>query len=190
MNATTLRRSSALTVLSLSLAGALLGGCGGDDESGSGGAGTTSSTTAATSVTSSDTSTSTGTGGAGGGNPFGFTPMNGCDPETAEDLQDLTVEIQFPVNGFKYSPNCIIIHATHSVNWKGIDGSNFVSHPLVPGTVENGVATEDTAGPIVRTESGDTQTVYFDAPGQFGYYCDFHYSSGMMGVVYVKPAPN
>lgn len=190
MSSTTLPRSFAFSFLVLPLSAALLVGCGGDDESGSGGAGAAGTTTADTTSATTTSSSATGTGGAGGGNPNGFTPMNGCDPETAEDLQDLTVEIQFPVNGFKYSPNCVIIHATHNINFKGIDGSNFVSHPLVPGVVEGGVATEDTDSPIVRTESGDTQTVYFDAPGQFGYYCDYHYAQGMMGVIYVKPAPN
>lgn len=192
MTSTTPPRSSVLSFFVLPLAAALLVACGGDDESGSGGAAATSAsaTTGDTTSTTTGATTGTGAGGAGGGNPNGFTPMNGCDPETAEDLQDLTVEIQFPVNGFKYSPNCVIIHATHNINFQGLDGSNFVSHPLVPGVVEGGVATEDTDSPIVRTETGDTQTVYFDAPGQFGYYCDYHYAQGMMGVIYVKPAPN
>jgi plastocyanin len=160
-----------------------LAACGDDDTSGGGSGGGGSGATTTTASTADTTTASAGAGGADA-----FTPMNGCDPATALDLQDQAVEIQFPMNGLAYSPPCIIIHATHSVNFVGVD-STFVSHPLVGGVVEDGVATPDASSPIGKTTTGDSTTINFETPGQYGFYCDFHFSSGMMGTVYVEEAP-
>ncbi len=167
------------------LSGALAA-CGGDESSGSGT--TASSSSGQGGSTASSTSGTGGSTSSGQGGAPEFTPANGCDPATAENLQEQGVEIAFPVGGLKYDPPCILIHATHSVNFKAA-GSTFVSHPLVGGTVVDGVATPDPNSPIGTQDTGDIFTATFPEPGQYPYYCDFHYSSGMMGVVYVLPAP-
>ena len=161
-------------------------GCGGDETStsASGSGGSSSASTGSTSASSSGASSTTGAGGG----PV-FTAMNGCDPETAENFEDAAIEIQFPVNGNRYSPACVVIHATHSVNFMAVNGSNFVSHPLVGGVVEGGVATPDANSPLGKVDMGDNTAVYFQEPGQFGFYCDYHYPENMMGTVYVKVPP-
>jgi plastocyanin len=105
--------------------------------------------------------------------------VNGCDPATAEDhTADSSVTIMFPVGGLKYSPACIKIAKGSSVTFSG----SFMNHPLSGGTS----GTPDASSPITHTMTGTSADFTFSEAGTFPYYCDFHFSSGMEGAIFVE----
>jgi plastocyanin len=161
------------------------------DPTGTGGSGTAGGTA------------STGTGGTGGGtggtatsgsNGGGGTMtvsssgtgtstlVNGCDPATAEDLTAMaSVQIDFPVAGLKYSPACFRVKAGATLSFVG----NFMMHPLTPGVD----GTFDGNSPIQVTDvtpAGGSADFVMKDPGTYGFYCNFHWSSGMQGAVFVE----
>jgi plastocyanin len=127
----------------------------------------------------------TGTDCLGGfciGPPVCQSALNGCTLATAIDhtADDVTVVTQM---GLTYTPSCIKIKAGKQVTVNAA----FAAHPLSQGGVVNGTAYPEMGGPITHTASGSSATFTFPNPGQFGYYCDLHYSGGMYGAVIVVP---
>lgn len=144
----------------------LLAGCGGDD-TGSGGSSTT------TTGAGGGGTGGSGTGGSGTGGDAG---VNGC---TAADFVAATT-IAFP--GVAYDPPCVKVSAGDTVTWNG----DFSFHPLRGGEVVDGTATPDTGSPIVAVDTGMTADVTFPTAGTFPFYCNVHFSVGMMGAVLVE----
>ncbi|MEZ4295034.1 MAG: plastocyanin/azurin family copper-binding protein [Polyangiaceae bacterium] len=167
------------------------GGTGGTGGNGGGGTGGTTNPTGGTGGTGGATTNATaGTGGTGGstggtggtgGSTMTGAMLNGCDSTTAEDhTADATTTVAS--SGLSYSPKCIKIKAGSSVKFS----SSFASHPLVGGEFVNGAKQPDANSPIPSTNMGTEITVTFPDAGDFGYYCDFHAGSGMVGAVFVE----
>jgi plastocyanin len=106
--------------------------------------------------------------------------VNGCDPATAEDhTADSNVTITFGGSlGLKYAPACIKIAKGNSVTFSG----SFSSHPLSGGADGN----KDTSSPIAETSTGSSATFTFANAGTFPFFCEYHFSSGMEGAVFVQ----
>ena len=64
---------------------------------------------------------------------------------------------------------------------------NFGMHPLFGGMVSAGVATIDPGSPIGSMTSGDEEQRYLVDSGEFPYFCDVHFGSGMLGSIRVVP---
>ena len=134
---------------------------------------------AAPSVTSGPGGASAGGGGSvgGGGGAGGET----CTLESAEDhTAEATVVITHV--GARYTPACARILAGSTVTFE----SNFVTHPLHGGEVIDGVETPDPTSPITSTIAGTMASFVIATPGEYPYYCDFHSSLGMVGVVFAE----
>ena len=153
----------------------------GSGDQGTGGNATTSSssssgaggaTTSSSSSSSSSTSSSSSSSGAA--------TVNGCDPTMAVDhTADTMVTIDFGgTTGLKYAPACIKIKTGTEVTFAGA----FSSHPLSAG--EDG--TPAASSPIAHTATGTSAAFTFPDVGTFPYYCDFHFSSGMEGAIFVE----
>ena len=164
-------------------------GASASSSSGGTAAGTGSGSTASSSSGSSAASTSTGgasdSGGtssssgasssSGGTTGTTLTPVNGCDPATAEDhTADSNVTITFPTGAApaQYSPACIKISANATVTFSG----GFSHHPLQP---------DGTGNPITATNTGTSAQFTFANAGSYGFHCQFH-PSVMLGAVYVQ----
>ena len=82
----------------------------------------------------------------------------------------------------RYSPSCVRIAAGGSVRFS----ANFGQHPLYGGTVLGGIATYDPSNPVGAHNNGTTPvTVVFDDAGEYPFFCDFHFTMGMLGSVRV-----
>jgi plastocyanin len=135
-------------------------------------------------------------GALGTGNGAIAQTVNNCSAAVAEDhTTDVgTVVIQFGAIGgtLKYSPNCITVAPTTSIQFVPVAGTNFGGHPLVAGSVSGGVKTPDNVSPITNKNSGATQPAFtISTPGIYGYYCDFHAVSFDMNgaIVVLDPDP-
>jgi len=117
--------------------------------------------------------------------------VNNCSAATAEDhTADVgTVVIQFGAIGgtLKYSPNCIAVSPTTSIQFVPVAGTNFGGHPLVAGSVSGGTKFPDATSPITNQSSGTSQAAFTIAtPGVYGFYCNFHaVSFDMNGAIVV-----
>ncbi|MCB1612315.1 MAG: hypothetical protein KDI60_11255 [Xanthomonadales bacterium] len=114
--------------------------------------------------------------------------LNNCLPENFIDrrgLDDVVIVNDQPGNPFLYRPRCLTVSAGARVLFRAVP--SFGNHPLFAGTVSGGVATPDPTSPIGSITSGSEATVVFPNAGEFPYYCDFHFSQGMLGSVLVKP---
>jgi plastocyanin len=109
-----------------------------------------------------------GMGGAGGG--------SACEDDTSKS------EVGIMTSGITWDPSCIMIKTGTKVTWT----ANFVVHPLVGGTVENGMKKPDPSSPIPTTNMGSAVSVTFDKAGTYPYYCDMHGLAGMTGKVIVQ----
>jgi plastocyanin len=162
-------------------------GGGGTSAGGNGGDGGGTTSAGGTGGTGGGTTSAGGMGGTGGMGGSGGTGgsmgnlVNGCDPATAEDhTADAVTTVTS--SGFKYVPACIKISKGSSVTI----ASNFANHPLVGGVFANGMKMPDANSPITATSTGMEATFDFPEAGAFGYYCDFHAGSGMIGAVFVE----
>ena len=90
-----------------------------------------------------------------------------------------------PGNPFLYRPRCATISAGTTVIFRATP--NFGMHPLFGGTVSAGVATIDPTSPIGSVISGTEYSVLLETPGEYPYFCDFHYADGMLGSLRVVP---
>ena len=85
----------------------------------------------------------------------------------------------------RYSPSCLHVAVDTTVTFN----ADFSDHPLYGGVVAGGVATIDPASPVGAHNSGTAPVVIvLTTPGEFPYFCDFHYQDGMMGSILVDPA--
>ncbi|MBK8254060.1 MAG: hypothetical protein IPK82_15520 [Polyangiaceae bacterium] len=116
------------------------------------------------------------------GPPICQSMLNGCTDATAVDQTGVSMTT-ITQSGFDYIPKCLKIKAGTQVTIN----SSFAGHPLTQGPVVNNVVYPQVGGPIAHTQSGTTATFTFPTVGQFGYYCDFHYSAGMSGAIFVVP---
>ena len=93
--------------------------------------------------------------------------------------------INFPGATNSFNPPCIRIAAGATVTFNP-GGQGFGSHPLVGGTIVNGVEVPDPTSPIPPTSSGNMALdVVFPNAGSFGYYCSAHAPS-MAGAIFVE----
>lgn len=113
----------------------------------------------------------------------GEPPLNGCTVDTAQRWSELAAPArQIDFQCCEYLPPCVLISAGQSVTFAG----TFNSHPLAPGRVEGSTTTPQPGNPIPATGSGSTPLeVPFPDPGDWGYFCDFHFEAGMYGAVFV-----
>jgi plastocyanin len=114
--------------------------------------------------------------------------VNGCGLGSGMPIVDLrgrpNVTITFGgLVGFAYSPACIRIVEGTAVTFSG----GFVPHPLVGGTVGMSGPMPDPASPILPTNTGTSATFVLASVGEFGYYCNAHWSDGMFGGIIVEP---
>ena len=114
--------------------------------------------------------------------------LNNC---LATDFQDRhgQAEIQIandnPGNPYVYRPRCVTISEGTKVHFAAVP--DFGMHPLYGGTVSGGEATIDPASPIGSLGSGAQGERVLIASGEFPFFCDFHFASGMMGSIRVIP---
>jgi plastocyanin len=114
--------------------------------------------------------------------------LNDCleaDFQNRRGLADVRVVNDNPTNPFVYRPRCMTISEGTRVQFAAIP--EFGMHPLYGGTVSAGQAIIDPNSPIGSFTSGtEGERVLLDA-GEFPYFCDFHFGSGMMGSIRVVP---
>jgi plastocyanin len=128
-----------------------------------------------------------GSGQGGSGQGGGGGSINGCaDADFQPPMNPGNVVVTF--QNFAYTPQCLLISPGTNVTFSGVGTDPFMMHPLMPGTVENDVATPAASSPIQPTGSGAPQSVTFALPdaGDFGYYCDLHFDGGMFGAIRVQ----
>jgi len=107
--------------------------------------------------------------------------VNGCDSSTAIDkTSDAMTMISF--EGIEYTPRCVRVRTESKVVFSG----NFMSHPLMGGTVSGSTGSPDPASPLPATSSGSELTVNLTKGGAVPYYCTAHVNSGMMGAIFVE----
>jgi len=114
--------------------------------------------------------------------------LNNCLPGNFVDRRgqdDVVIANDQPGNPFLYRPRCLTVSAGARVLFRALP--DFGNHPLFAGTVNGSTATIDPTSPIGTITSGPERTVTFPAPGEFPYYCDFHFQQGMLGSVQVVP---
>lgn len=111
--------------------------------------------------------------------------MNNCAESAAAALPaQNNVQVQYGfINGqFRYDPSCIHVNAGGSITFTG---SGFGSHPLRGGAYTGVGSQQDPSSPVPPTGSGSSLTVQLDRQGLFGFFCNFHAGSGMVGAVLV-----
>lgn len=116
--------------------------------------------------------------------------LNNCLPAdfAATDrrgVNPLVIHNSDPGNPFLYRPRCATVAAGATIIFRA--SPDFGMHPLYGGTVSGSTATIDPQSPIGSAGSGVEHTVVLSNPGEFPYFCDFHYTSGMLGSVRVVP---
>lgn len=115
--------------------------------------------------------------------------LNNCLPGNFSDRRgqdDVVIANDQPGNPFLYRPRCLTVSAGARVLFRAVP--SFGNHPLFAGSVTGSVATPDPASPIGTITSGEERAVVFPDAGEFPYYCDFHFTQGMLGSVQVVPA--
>jgi plastocyanin len=122
-----------------------------------------------------------GMGGAGGAGGSGAMLVNGCDEAMATDMTGMQTAT-IATMGLAYNPKCLKVSKGTAVTWN----SDFMSHPLVGGTIMGVTKTPDPASPIKKTTSGTMATFMFPKAGVYGFYCDVHGLAGMNGAVFVE----
>jgi plastocyanin len=112
---------------------------------------------------------------------------NGCSDLWSDYRGAALVEIanDDPGNPFRYRPRCAMIVAGTVVRFRAIP--EFGNHPLFAGTIENGKPVVDPDSPIGSITSGTEAERVLPEAGEFPYFCDFHYASGMQGSILVLP---
>jgi plastocyanin len=113
--------------------------------------------------------------------------LNNCLEDDFLDRRGFA-EIQVANDGSNmllYRPRCVLISEGTRVTFRAIP--NFGMHPLFGGTVAAGVPTIDPDSPIGSMTSGDEEQRYLVDSGEFPYFCDVHFGSGMLGSIRVVP---
>ncbi len=111
--------------------------------------------------------------------------INACSESAAAaiPLQN-NVQIQYGfIDGvLKYEPSCTHLNPGGSITFTG---GGFGGHPLRGGAYNGIGTTQDPASPIPAKDSGTNFTVTLNKQGLFGFFCNFHASSGMSGAILV-----
>lgn len=108
--------------------------------------------------------------------------VNNCTPALAVDARDPAAARVIRSRGLLYEPGCLRIAAGQSVTFS----SDFLSHPLIGGTLVAGGGVPDPTSPIASTTSGATATFTFPTAGVYPFYCTLHAADGMGGAIYVE----
>jgi plastocyanin len=111
--------------------------------------------------------------------------LNGCAPGEIVD-RTLTAEVTIEFGntlGHKYAPRCLRISAGTRITFSG----NLLQHPLVGGTVREGVRSPDRMSPIPNTMNGSSVAFELAEVGEYPFYCDTHTDLGMYGAIFVVP---
>ena len=110
--------------------------------------------------------------------------VNGCDRATAVDARgEAEVEIRFgDLLGYAYEPRCVVVGVGTEIHFRG----DYLSHPVAPGRVVEGLPPPHADNPIRETNAGSLASFTASAAGSFGYYCNVHLAEGMMGAVFVE----
>ena len=114
--------------------------------------------------------------------------LNDCLPVDFQDrrgLAEIRIANDNPTNPYAYRPRCVTISEGTRVEFAAIP--NFGMHPLYGGTVSGAQATIDPSSPIGAFTSGDQGARVLVDAGEFPYFCDFHFASGMKGSIRVIP---
>lgn len=114
--------------------------------------------------------------------------LNDCLPGDFVDRRGLAVvEVanNDPTNPFLYRPRCVTISEGTTVRFLAVP--NFGMHPLFGGIVSGGQASIDPDSEIGVISSGKQAERVLIGPGEHPYFCDFHYTQGMMGSILVVP---
>ncbi len=114
--------------------------------------------------------------------------LNGCldaDFLDRTGRAELVVANDDPTNMFRYRPRCATVSEGTRIVFRAVP--TFGHHPLYGGLVAGGTATIDPASPIGSITSGTETVRTLVDSGEFPYFCDFHYSQGMMGSLRVVP---
>lgn len=152
-----------ILLLSISMAGVGLAGCGDDDD------------TADDDDDDSD---------AGGDDDDDATSvLHECEDFVDESAEDGDRTIAF--SGTSYTPSCLQIAAGQTVTWEG----TFSSHPLTAGVAPSreGDPEGSANNPIPEaTNTGESLDVTFPTAGDYPFYCSIHQGAGMYGVIHVE----
>jgi plastocyanin len=161
------------------IACALAVSCGSSDSTPGPDAGTDAGTPdAGTDAGTHDAGTDAGTADAG--SDAGTASLNGCT--TYADHSGSSDSRTIAFSNFQYTPPCMKILAGQTVTFSG----TFGNHPLMPGVPSSTTGTSSPSNPITATNTGSTLAVTFPTAGSFGYYCNFHFGSGMYGAIEVQ----
>ena len=90
-----------------------------------------------------------------------------------------------PFNVHRYRPRCATVSEGTTIVFRAVP--NFGTHPLLGGIVSGGVGKFDPESPIGSIGTGTEAERTLVESGEFPFFCDFHYSMGMMGSVRVVP---
>lgn len=114
--------------------------------------------------------------------------LNNCQDADFVDRRgrsDIDIANDSMSNPFLYRPRCVTVSEGTLITFRAIP--NFGMHPLFGGLVDGGVATIDPGSPIGSISSGtEAERLWFES-GEFPYFCDVHYGTGMMGSIRVVP---
>lgn len=125
---------------------------------------------------------------------FSFIPasaawaLNSCidaDFQDRRGLAEIRIANDSPGNPLSYRPRCVTISEGTLIHFAAVP--NFGSHPLYGGVVSNGEATIDPNSPIGSITSGTDADRVWVGTGEFPYFCDIHFSIGMLGSIRVVP---
>ena len=120
--------------------------------------------------------------------PHAAFALNNCLDANFQDRRgqaEILIINDNPENPFVYRPRCVTISEGTRVRFAAVP--DFGMHPLYGGLVSGGLATIDPTSPIGSFTSGvEGERILIDS-GEFPYFCDFHFSSGMMGSIRVVP---
>ena len=109
--------------------------------------------------------------------------LNGCGPANAQDLTgqpEVTIAVGSP-----YSPKCFVITAGTLVTFQG----DFKHHGLEGGEIVGATKLPDASSPFMPATTGGTSKTFdtLTTPGNFGFYCQQHGTTGHDGAAFVVP---
>lgn len=107
--------------------------------------------------------------------------INDCNPAESVDLREQGL-VEINSVGLGYDLSCIRVSPGTLI----VLNSDFAAHPLRGGIVVDGEAIPDASSPVPNMDTGDQTAFVVHNPGTYGYYCDFHYASGMVGAIVVE----
>lgn len=113
----------------------------------------------------------------GGSNPV----FHGC--ATFDDRSGAMADRTIAFAGISYTPKCMRVRAGQSVTYRG----SFSGHPLARGSDTNANLGSPNSPIPTELNTGMETTIAFPTAGRYPFYCTFHVSQGMAGVIDVVP---